>query len=171
MKYGKHPCIDCGQPCVPKAKRCRRCFKLYWETHKKRKNCIDCCKPISVFNHAQRCNSCSGKRKKAIKGPEHYNWKGGKSKNGKGYIFIYQPGHPRAYQNRVLEHIIIWEQANGIPLPKGWVIHHLNGIKDDNRPANLMALPNKKHYLVLQAKAKRIQELEALLKNGQHQLL
>ena len=80
-------------------------------------------------------------------------------------------GHPRANsKDRILEHIWIWEEAHGKPLPKGWIIHHLNGIKDDNRPKNLMALPNKKHYLVLQAKAKRIQELEALL-NGQHQLL
>jgi len=85
-------------------------------------------------------------------------------------MLLTRPNHPRANNGYVLEHIIIWEEANGKPLPKGWIIHHLNGIRDDNRLVNLQALPNKKHYLVLQAKAKRIQELEALI-NNQHQLM
>ena len=88
-----------------------------------------------------------------------------------GYIEIRVESHHRARANGyVFEHILIWEQAHGKPLPKGWVIHHLNGVKDDNRISNLVALPNMKHCLLLQAKAKRIQELEAIL-NGQHQLL
>jgi len=88
---------------------------------------------------------------------------------GLGYIGILKPNHPRANtKGYVLEHILIWEEAHGKPLPEGWVIHHLNGIKDDNRPRNLIALPSKKHYLILQAKAKRIQELEAMLNNQGH---
>jgi len=65
----------------------------------------------------------------------------------------------------VPEHLAVWEEANGRRLPDGWVIHHLNGIKTDNRLRNLSALPNMKHMLVLAAKAKRIRELEELL-NG-----
>ena len=88
-----------------------------------------------------------------------------------GYVLILHPGHPRVNRDGyVSEHILVWEQVHGKPLPIGWIIHHLNGIKHDNRPGNLIGLPNKKHYLVLQAKAKRIQELEAML-NGQSQLL
>ncbi len=100
-------------------------------------------------------------------------WKGGRVKTANGYITVYKPDHPRATggnRKYVLEHILIWEEAHGKPLPQGWIIHHINGIPDDNRIENLIALPRKKHYLVLQAKAKRIQELEALLKN-QKQLL
>jgi len=37
----------------------------------------------------------------------------------------------------------------------------LNGIKGDNRPENLVALPSKKHYLILKEKSRRIRELEA----------
>jgi hypothetical protein len=105
------------------------------------------------------------------KGELANNWKGGKVTSKDGYILINNHSHPRSSKSGyVLQHILIWEEANGKPLPKGWIIHHLNGIKSDNRLANLQALPNKKHYLVLQAKAKRIQELEALL-NHQQQLI
>jgi hypothetical protein len=34
------------------------------------------------------------------------------------------------------EHRYVWEQANG-KIPKGMQIHHINGIKDDNRLENL----------------------------------
>ena len=172
MQDQRHPCIDCGQPCGRQATRCRPCFRRYWETHRKRNYCVDCGKEISSYTHAQRCNPCSSKKKPVVKGSAHYHWKGGRSKTSSGYILVYQPDHPRITPRHcyIFEHILVWEQAHGKPLPKGWVIHHLNGIKHDNRSQNLVALPNKKHYLVLQAKAKRIQELEALLKN-QYQLL
>jgi len=98
------------------------------------------------------------------------NWKGGRVADGNGYILIWMPKDPRASKvGYVREHLLIWEQSNGKTLPEGWHIHHLNGIKDDNRPQNLVALSSKAHYLVLQAKAKRIQELEGLL-NHQHSL-
>lgn len=128
--------------------------------------CIDCDKPIEV--RAKRCKECSQKHQ--IRG-NHPNWKGGRIKTYNGYIMILKPEHPRVGKNGyIMEHILVWEEAHSKPLPESWIIHHLNGIPDDNRPSNLEALPNKKHYLVLQAKAKRIQELEALL-NNQHQLL
>jgi hypothetical protein len=104
-------------------------------------------------------------------GKYHHNWKGGVNRQKGGYILILSPNHPRANRDGyVREHILVWEQVNRKSLPDGWIIHHLNGVKHDNRPRNLVALPNKKHYLVLEAKAKRIQELEAML-NGQNQLL
>lgn len=98
-------------------------------------------------------------------GSQSKGWKGGRRKDRKGYIWIYNPRHPRANKNRcVAEHILIWENIHNKKLPKGWVIHHLNGIKDDNRPENLVALPNLKHIHLLVAKAQRIRELEAEVK-------
>jgi hypothetical protein len=86
-------------------------------------------------------------------------------------LFTSLPQHPRANKDGYIqEHIVVWEQTHNKPVPQGWHVHHLNGIKNDNRPRNLVALPSTKHYLILQAKARRIQELEALL-NNQHQLL
>jgi len=116
------------------------------------------------------CNIINFATANSVKGEKNNSWKGGRWKGKDGYIHLYQPEHPRASSGYILEHIFVWEQINKKPLPKNWVIHHLNGIKHDNRIRNLQALPNKKHYLVLQAKAKRIQELEALLK-GQTQFI
>uniref|UniRef100_A0A6H1ZSD9 Putative homing endonuclease n=1 Tax=viral metagenome TaxID=1070528 RepID=A0A6H1ZSD9_9ZZZZ len=96
-------------------------------------------------------------------GTENHGWKGGIARTG-GYVKVLKREHPRANSGGyVSEHIIVWEQTHGIPLPDGWVVHHLNGIKTDNRSSNLIGLSNKKHMAILQAKAKRIQELEALL--------
>ena len=43
------------------------------------------------------------------------------------------------------EHKLVWESANG-PIPHGWVIHHLNGVKTDNRLENLAAMPRNEHH-------------------------
>jgi len=91
----------------------------------------------------------------------HGNWKGGKHKTRRGYILRQAPGHPRANsKNYVYEHILIWEEIHGRPLPKGWSVHHINGIKSDNRPVNLAGLPNMKHCRVFEVKARRIRALE-----------
>ena len=47
-----------------------------------------------------------------------------------------------------LEHRYIWEQTYG-PIPKGWVIHHINGVKSDNRRENLIALSRHKHPKII----------------------
>lgn len=92
-------------------------------------------------------------------GPRSPNWRGGRIKDKAGYVRVYAPGRwPN--QRYHLEHVHVWEQMHGRALPKGWVVHHLNGIKDDNRPQNLAALPNNKHIHLIGALKARIQELE-----------
>ena len=99
-------------------------------------------------------------------GPTHPRWKGGCTRTPQGYIKILAPTHPRASHGYVAQHILVWEQANGRPVPQGWLIHHLNGVKEDNRPINLVALPRRNHHgnLLLQATRKRVRELEARIK-------
>ena len=83
------------------------------------------------------------------------------------YLARKMSNHPRANKRGyVKEHILAWEEAQGKPLPDGWVVHHLNGIKNDNCPENLAAMPNGNHCsgLVNDALRKRIIELEARLK-------
>jgi hypothetical protein len=48
------------------------------------------------------------------------------------------PGHARARTgNYVFEHILVMEELLGRPLHRDETVHHRNGVKDDNRPANL----------------------------------
>lgn len=91
-----------------------------------------------------------------------YNWKGGIKKVSHGYMKILYKDHPRAdKRGYILEHVAIWEQVHNKSLPNGYVVHHLNGVKSDNRPENLAAFSSRQHQHVLAAKAKRIRELEA----------
>lgn len=47
--------------------------------------------------------------------------------------------------NGKIFHRLVWEDWYGIQVPKGYVIHHLNGDKLDNRIQNLQCVEIKKH--------------------------
>lgn len=63
-----------------------------------------------------------------------------------GYVRIYMPSHPRADRfGRIFEHIVVWERANRMLVPDGYVVHHKNGIKNDNRAENLELMRRSEH--------------------------
>jgi len=102
-----------------------------------------------------------GLRPQNLSGEANGNWKGGRTVTTQGYIKVHAPGHPRAYNGTVLEHILVWEKIHNKALPKEWVIHHINGVRTDNRPKNLIAMPRLKHDRLIPIQQQKIRELEA----------
>lgn len=105
-------------------------------------------------------------------GEDDPHWRGGHKykasgqQDSRGYILIHPPDYHKLPHDKryVRRNRFIWEQTHGVPVPKGYEVHHLNGIKDDDRPENLVALPKGTHttlhhpsYKVLQ---ERIRDLE-----------
>lgn len=55
-----------------------------------------------------------------------------------GYVINYKPEHPNARKDgRIFEHVVVMAEKLGRPLRPGENVHHVNGVRDDNRPENL----------------------------------
>ena len=80
------------------------------------------------------CRSCQ-----ATAGDANGNWRGGTTRHKAGYVMRHVPGHPRTRPRNpyVFEHILVMEEVLGRHLLPDETVHHLNGVKDDNRPENL----------------------------------
>lgn len=87
-----------------------------------------------------------GKKRLDIIGEKNPNFKG-KVFSGNGYIEVYSPNHPfKNSHNCVFEHRLVMERILGRYLTKQEIVHHKNGIRDDNRPENLMLCVRNKHW-------------------------
>jgi len=80
-------------------------------------------------------------------GKDAPRWKGGRwTKASTGYVFLHVPGHPEADRDGyVREHRYVMEQVLGRALHPTEFVHHINGVKDDNRPENLVVMTKAEH--------------------------
>lgn len=113
-----------------------------------------------------KCRSCSQKSPRPQRsGKNHHAYKNSIWKSQNGYLMRERYGYREPNKRcKVYEHVYIWEQAHGRRIPKGWVVHHLNGIKDDNRIENLKAMKKGEHTDLAKPYKKKIRELEDRIK-------
>src|SRR4051812_27244755 len=128
MRYRDFACEQCGatfRAARSDARFCKDCGNRRKSQAFERRNygtCPDCGVPI--VRRVGRCRSCATKARD-LGGENNPYWKGGKV-NQSGYVYVLTPDDP-THRYRA-EHVLVWEQANGKPVPKGWHVHHLNGI-------------------------------------------
>lgn len=95
-------------------------------------------------------------RSMARSGFQGANWKGGRKKNKKGHVLVLRKGHPMAdVAGYVMEHRLIMSEYLGRLLEADEIVHHINGIKDDNRIENLCIMSNAEHTRLHHTKIKK----------------
>lgn len=118
------------------------------------KLCKQCGKEFSSYPSRKRehCSRACGNRGKNGTYTIGHAWAGKlrteKRKTQRGYIEIYSPNHPfKSVRNGVLEHRLVMEKHIGRFLEKSEVVHHKNGIRDDNRIENLELFSSNSEHI------------------------
>lgn len=90
-------------------------------------------------------------------GIKNGRYKGG-YRSREGYIHLLLPDHHLVKgtgRRYVPEHVIVMEQKLGRPLKREEVVHHKNGIKNDNSPSNLELTANNSDHIYIESKLKQ----------------
>lgn len=110
---------------------CKRCISVYEANRRHGRTCSECDASITVGSKSGLCVPCNGLARRA-RTPI-------KTMNAAGYVMLTAHwDHPNANaRGRILEHVKVMADHIGRPLMPGENVHHINGVKDDNRIENL----------------------------------
>lgn len=86
--------------------------------------------------HSKKARYIVGHFRKFQVGNKAPSWQGGITKD-RGYIFLYTPEHPHNNKGYVKRSRLTMEKKIGRILESQEVVHHINGIKTDDRIENL----------------------------------
>lgn len=122
-------------------KICQRCNK----EHNRKKSIKYCSEDCMYYAFLERQAKTKREQTRIKKGlpldhPRLIKPNGmGHSCTSRGYVVVFKKGHPncRNGQGSIYQHVLIMSEYLGRPLRKGEIIHHKNGIRDDNRIENL----------------------------------
>lgn len=80
-------------------------------------------------------------------GSKNPRWKGGEIEDGHGRISVFSPGHPNPtnYGTHVYRYRLVMEAHLGRYLEPWEIVHHKNGIKNDDRIENLEVMTQAQH--------------------------
>jgi hypothetical protein len=130
---------------------------IRWEQAKLLGCCLLCGElypsKASILTKRRYCSKkCQGEAKQGARNP---SWKG-RFLSPDGYVLLRSVAVPvedrelaRQMANKrdqVAEHRLVMAKKLGRPLRPDEVVHHVNGVKTDNRPENLMVMDDADHH-------------------------
>ena len=138
---------------------CPICHNRRWRTQSEMR------KHKSPTSHLNLCHHCSVSQR----GKQSSGWKGGRTTDGGGYIYIwvfpYDFFYPMAKKaGYVAEHRLVMAKHLGRNLHRWEIVHHRNHIRDDNRIENLQLVSRDRHTQITILE-RRITTLEGLLRD------
>jgi hypothetical protein len=94
--------------------------------------------------------ACRGRHHALVRsGANSPTWKGGERKDSFGYVWILRKEHPRAVGTGYVKRATLVAEDNlGRYLLPGELVHHINGVMDDDRPQNLAVIMRAEHNTI-----------------------